>query len=100
MRILTYCFPTTAADWCPTATWGKELIEKIPMPNFWRAPIDNDCGSRMQGRMAQWKIASMYAGMSSKGMFDYEEPVVREEKDSVSITYTYLLPTTPQANAA
>ena len=28
---------------------GKELIEKIPMPNFWRAPIDNDCGSRMQG---------------------------------------------------
>ena len=56
---------------------GKEAIEKIPMPNFWRAPIDNDCGSRMQGRMAQWKIASMYAGMSSKGMFDYEEPVVR-----------------------
>ena len=76
---------------------GKELIEKIPMPNFWRAPIDNDCGSRMQGRMAQWKIASMYAGMSSKGMFDYEEPVVREAENSVSITYTYLLPTTPQA---
>ena len=65
---------------------GKELIEKIPMPNFWRAPIDNDCGSRMQGRMAQWKIASMYAGMSSKGMFDYEEPVVREAENSVSIT--------------
>lgn len=42
--------------------------------------------------MAQWKIASMYAGMSSKGMFDYEEPVVREEENSVSITYTYLLP--------
>lgn len=76
---------------------GKELIEKIPMPNFWRAPIDNDCGSRMQGRMAQWKIASMYAGMSSRGMFDYEEPVVREGEDGVSITYTYLLPTTPQA---
>ena len=76
---------------------GVEMIKMIPKPNFWRAPIDNDCGSRMQGRMAQWKIASMYAGMSSKGMFDYEEPVVREEKDSVSITYTYLLPTTPQA---
>lgn len=39
----------------------------------------------------------MYAGMSSKGMFDYEEPVVREAENSVSITYTYLLPTTPQA---
>ena len=24
---------------------GREMIEKIPMPNFWRAPIDNDCGS-------------------------------------------------------
>ena len=23
VRILTYCFPTTAADWCPTATWEK-----------------------------------------------------------------------------
>lgn len=24
---------------------GKEMIEKIPMPNFWRAPVDNDNGS-------------------------------------------------------
>ena len=23
----------------------KEMIEKIPMPNFWRAPVDNDNGS-------------------------------------------------------
>lgn len=76
---------------------GREMIEKIPMPNFWRAPVDNDCGNRMQGRMAQWKIASMYAGMSSTGLFDYPAPVVEESEDAVAITYTYVLPTTPQA---
>ena len=37
------------------------MIEAIPKPNFWRAPTDNDCGSLMQMRYAQWKIASMYA---------------------------------------
>ena len=79
---------------------GQEMIEKIPMPNFWRAPVDNDCGSRMQGRMAQWKIASMYAGMSSGGMFNYEQPVVEETKESVAITYRYFLPTTPQASCS
>ena len=36
------------------------MIEAIPKPNFWRAPTDNDCGSLMQMRYAQWKIASMY----------------------------------------
>ena len=39
---------------------GREMIESIPKPNFWRAPIDNDCGNLMQMRYAQWKIASMY----------------------------------------
>ena len=38
---------------------GKEMIEAIPKPNFWRAPTDNDCGNLMQMRYAQWKIASM-----------------------------------------
>ena len=39
---------------------GKEMIEAIPKPNFWRAPTDNDCGNLMAMRYAQWKIASMY----------------------------------------
>ena len=26
---------------------GKELIEEIPKPNFWRAPVDNDYGNDM-----------------------------------------------------
>jgi len=40
---------------------GHEMIEKIPMPNFWRAPTDNDAGNLMPARYSQWKIASMYA---------------------------------------
>ena len=39
---------------------GKEMIEAIPKPNFWRAPTDNDCGNLMAMRYAQWKIASLY----------------------------------------
>ncbi len=34
---------------------GKEMIEAIPKPNFWRAPTDNDCGNLMPMRYAQWK---------------------------------------------
>ena len=76
---------------------GKEMIEKIPMPNFWRAPVDNDCGSMAPGRYAQWKIASMYLTHRTDGTFDNHPPVIKEEKDNVTITFTYRLPTTPAA---
>ena len=83
---------------------GKELILEMPRPNFWRAPTDNDMGNNMPGRYAQWKIASMYltpkgVGKERQGVEGtwYENPVVREEKDFVSVTYTYRLQTTPEA---
>ena len=76
---------------------GKEMIEKIPMPNFWRAPVDNDCGSVAPGRYAQWKIASMYA--SPKSLSNEALPIdVKEEEHMVTVTYTYMLPTTPIAS--
>ena len=75
---------------------GKEMIEKIPMPNFWRAPVDNDNGS-MQMRYAQWKIASMYISHRNGGMFDNVPTTVEETEHSVTITYTYYMPTTPAA---
>ena len=77
---------------------GKEMIEAIPMPNFWRAPTDNDCGNLMPQRYGQWKIASMYLTHKNDGTFEDHPPVIREEKDSVSITYTYHMPTTPHAD--
>lgn len=74
---------------------GTEMIEKIPMPNFWRAPVDNDNGSVATARYAQWKIASMYATHKSTGEFK-EVPIgLKEEKDKVTVTFTYHLPTTP-----
>ena len=37
---------------------GSELIEAGPVPNFWRAPTDNDFGNGMQKRCAPWQKAS------------------------------------------
>ncbi len=83
---------------------GKELIEAIPRPNFWRAPTDNDEGNNMMGRQGQWKLASLYATCKKMGRkLDvpgeevYENPIVNEEKDHVSVTYLYNLQTTPAA---
>lgn len=77
---------------------GREMIEAIPKPNFWRAPTDNDCGNLMQMRYAQWKIASLYASHKEyrKGMYGpAHEPKVEEKEGAVKVTFTYLLPTMP-----
>ena len=74
---------------------GKEMIEKIPMPNFWRAPVDNDNGSMAPARYAQWKIASMYINHRNGGMFDNVPTKVEEKDNTVTVTYTYFMPTTP-----
>ena len=80
---------------------GREMIKKIPMPNFWRAPTDNDNGNFMPSRYAQWKIASLYATH-----FPYEDRYQWDRKlnpklevfvDRAEITYIYNLPTTPIA---
>lgn len=74
---------------------GKEFLKTIPKPNFWRAPIDNDCGNDMMQRYGQWKLASMYA--THKGIRE-QNPVVQVEETQVTVTYTYLLPTSPAAD--
>ena len=74
---------------------GKEMIEKIPMPNFWRAPVDNDNGSMAPARYAQWKIASMYISHRNGGMFDNVPTKVEEKDNTVTVTYTYFMPPTP-----
>ena len=82
---------------------GREMIKEIPKPNFWRAPVDNDQGSQMPKRYAQWKIASMYPSHKDfrEGAYSpilepkVEENAGEEGVSSVKVTYTYLLPTTP-----
>ena len=79
---------------------GKEMIEAIPKPNFWRAPTDNDCGNLMGMRYGQWKIASMYLSHKDFRQGPYgpgNTPEVEEKEHSVKVTYTYFLPATPLA---
>ena len=77
---------------------GKEMIEAIPKPNFWRAPTDNDCGNLMGMRYGQWKIASMYLSHKDfrKGAYGPANmPEVEVNEKSVKVSYTYIMPTTP-----
>ena len=79
---------------------GKEMIEAIPKPNFWRAPTDNDCGNLMAMRYGQWKLASMYVNHKDYRGAAYgpgNAPKVEEKEHSVKVSYTYFLPTIPAA---
>ncbi len=76
---------------------GRELIEKMPMPNFWRAPVDNDCGNQMQARYGQWKLASMYLRKDEEAK---ENPSLERKEHSAVITYYYKMPTTPESRCS
>ena len=77
---------------------GREMIEAIPKPNFWRAPTDNDTGNQMPRRYAQWKIASMYLGHKDfrEGVnCQILEPKLEVKEKTAVVSFTYLMPTTP-----
>ncbi len=78
---------------------GKEMIEAIPKPNFWRAPTDNDTGNQMPMRYAQWKIASLYLSYRKPGkdLFEIIRPEIIEEAGKVTVIYTYYMPTEPES---
>ena len=82
--------------------WGDREMLKAPlMPNFWRAPTNNDMGNRMPQRYAQWKIASLYAhtGLERENARKNDAVCpVREADGSVSFSMIYDLPTTPKAS--
>ncbi|MBQ2802765.1 MAG: DUF4981 domain-containing protein [Lachnospiraceae bacterium] len=71
---------------------GREMLKAIPKPNFWRAPIDNDCGNDMMNRYGEWKLASMY--LTHHGG-PKDNPTIREEDGCAIVTYQYQMPTTP-----
>ena len=76
---------------------GKELIEKIPRPNFWRAMTDNDIANMQPSRSAQWKTASEFASIKYYDKkLEVEVPKIKERRNSVDVTFTYHLPTTPK----
>ena len=72
---------------------GVEMIEQVPMPNFWRAPNDNDRGSSMPQRYAQWKIASLYiTGQDPRAQL---YPEVERLPHSIRVRCRYFMPTVP-----
>lgn len=81
--------------------WGqKEMLSAPLVPNFWRAPTNNDYGNKMPQRYGQWKIASLYgmAGLQPEtAALNAAVRPVTEEDGSVSFTMTYDLPTKPAA---
>ena len=81
--------------------WGETEYLKAPlMPNFWRAPTNNDYGNRMPQRYAQWKIASQYCVAGLNPEVSKKNAAVRPQKEadgSVTFTMTYDLPTKPAA---
>lgn len=88
---------------------GREMIELPPRPNFWRAPVDNDRGSNMMGRLGIWKLASLYASdFPAEGASVLPEsernayPRCREEgkgaDKTFSVTQRIFLPTVPETS--
>lgn len=80
---------------------GVEMLRGMVLPNFWRAPIDNDYGNAMPYRYAQWKIASMYVSNKMRGKARTDELVymipelLSDSEDLVEIRFTYQMPTVP-----
>jgi len=62
---------------------GNEFIyhpQQSLMPSFWRAAVDNDKGHGAQSRMAQWKIASLYATCEEQSFEETEAGLKAEFK--------------------
>ena len=74
---------------------GTELLKRIPRPNFWRAPTDNDVANLLAFRSGAWKAASLYAS----GKYEHGRlftPLTAEDcGDGFAVTCTYHLPTSP-----
>lgn len=76
---------------------GKELLSAMVKPNFWRAPINNDYGSNLPARLGQWKLASLYLHNKTEDG-QVINPTIKEEENSITLTFLYELPTKPQGN--
>ncbi|MFV9511249.1 glycoside hydrolase family 2 TIM barrel-domain containing protein [Tepidibacillus sp. LV47] len=65
---------------------GVNIIKTPPIPNFWRAPIDNDRGNGLPERAATWKNVGKERVLKSMG--------IKKFKNEIHIENEYILPTT------
>ena len=81
---------------------GRELLERLPRPNFWRAPISNDLGNQMPLRCGIWKLAGLYqtarpleTDPHSPGAEDFlRYPILSETEDFIELKWKHYLPGT------
>lgn len=63
----------------------NELISKGPIPDFWRAPNDNDLGNGMPARSGLWKNAGQNQNL-------LELKIVKEQSNEMVIEALFALP--------
>ncbi len=66
---------------------GTPLLVGGPLPNFWRAPLDNDRGNGMPSRLGTWRVASNERTVDGVVVTQPSAQVVRVDVD-------FTLPTT------
>ncbi|MCI1858411.1 MAG: DUF4981 domain-containing protein [Sporolactobacillus sp.] len=69
---------------------GRELLKQPPAPLYWRALTDNDTGCGFGYQSGLWLQASLFQRCVRTRIV--------EERDSVTIVYTYQLPMAEQAS--
>lgn len=68
---------------------GKEMLTKMPLPNFWRAMTDNDVANQLPVRAGAWKAGSQFISHRYYHGRAYTPCEVTQEADRIRITYTY-----------
>lgn len=74
---------------------GRDLLTSIPMPSFWHAPTSNERGWGAPFEDGQWLLASRYARAAGAPL---RIARVDLNEDSVTVGFTYELPTTPRSS--
>ena len=75
---------------------GREMIKRLPKPNFWRAMTENDMANLLPFRAGQWKAASTYVTHKDKDGRAWTPYQIEELGDTIRITYTLHLATQPR----
>ena len=75
---------------------GKELLERMLLPNFWRPMTENDSANLLPFRAGQWKLASMYVTHKTQdGRAATPYTAEKTPEGELSVAYTYHLATRP-----
>jgi beta-galactosidase len=67
-----------------------ELIKAAPVPNFWRASTDNDCGNKLNERALTWREA----GANSK----LKNLIAKIQGNTAVVDVEFILPTTVESS--